>query len=166
MNPKGSMATIFKARVVFIAHHPFIHTLYADSAKDSIQGLRKSSTPIHFVLSGKIGKTGGTMTITEMVYLVLALIVILLVILTITAIASVLRNRKKKSTGQLQTYTANSARAVDPQPKLGGAQEVQIVENGRSGSIVYFEKGQTLKLYWELGGADAFVTIWAPSEEK
>lgn len=106
------------------------------------------------------------MTTTEMVYIVLALIVGLLALLTLTAIASVIRNQKKKGTGQVPTYSANSARAVDPRPRLGGAQEVQIVENGRSGSVYYFETGQTLKLYWELGGADALVTVWAPSEVK
>ncbi len=91
------------------------------------------------------------MTTTEMVYIVLALIVGLLALLTLTAIVSVIRNRKKQG-------PANTVHGAGPR--------VQIVENGPSGNILYFEKGQTLKLYWEFGGADTLVTIWAPSEEN
>jgi hypothetical protein len=58
-----------------------------------------------------------------------------------------------------------SGKAV-PKPKKGGAREVQIVENGPAGTVYYFEKGQTLKVYWEFGGGDAVAILYTPTEEK
>jgi hypothetical protein len=37
---------------------------------------------------------------------------------------------------------------------------VAIAENGRSGSILYQEKINSISFYWEFGGGDTVVIIW------
>ena len=47
--------------------------------------------------------------------------------------------------------------------------KVNIIENGRSGTIQYIEgwwKKKTYEFYWEFGAEDTLAIVWFPSEDK
>ena len=72
--------------------------------------------------------------------------------------------RRKPGPGAQARPVATGRPAV--QAAGSGADKVQIESSGRAGKVNYVEGDNTLKLYWEFGGGDAIVTVWAPSEEK
>jgi hypothetical protein len=37
---------------------------------------------------------------------------------------------------------------------------VEVVTNGRSGSVIYHETAKSISFYWEFGGGDTVAIIW------
>ncbi len=96
---------------------------------------------------------------------IVGLSVVLLAAVIIMVLILIVRGLRRKSGASPQAMPAVKSRPVAKATK-SGSDKVQIESSGRAGSINYAEGGNKLKLYWEFGGGDAIVTVWAPSEEK
>jgi hypothetical protein len=80
---------------------------------------------------------------------------IVLLVFLLAAVA-IVRGLRRRSSGKAAPGTGSA-------PKGDG---VHIIERGRDGEILYIEKGNTCRFYWEFLGGDAIVGVTFPKKDK
>ena len=83
---------------------------------------------------------------------------IVLLVFLLAAVA-IVRGLRRGSSGKAAPGTGSASSA----PKGDG---VHIIERGRDGEILYIEKGNTCRFYWEFLGGDAIVGVTFPKKDK
>lgn len=95
-------------------------------------------------------------------YFILGLVVVSLFLLAFLMVAvMVIRGLRQRASGK--GASAGSAASAPSAPKGDG---VHIITRGRDGEILYIEKGNTCKFYWEFLGGDAIVGVSFPKKDQ
>ena len=61
---------------------------------------------------------------------------------------------------------ASGKSALASSPSAPGGDGVHVITHGRDGEILYIEKGNTCRFYWEFLGGDAIVGVTFPKKDK
>lgn len=94
----------------------------------------------------------------DMFLLVALAVGIVLVAFLLVAVA-IVRGLRRGSAGKDAPGTSSASSA----PKGDG---VHIIQRGRDGEILYIEKGNSCRFYWEFLGGDAIVGVTFPKKDK
>ena len=89
--------------------------------------------------------------------LIVVVVAVLILLLALLMVALLIRVLRRSFSGASKSPSNSSS---------SSSKNVKIIEKGRSGSVQYFEKGQTCEFYWEFGGGDTIAITWFPPENQ
>ena len=81
----------------------------------------------------------------------------ILVVGFLTVAVAIVRGLRRGASGKSASVSS---------PSAPGGDGVHVITHGRDGEILYTEKGNTCRFYWEFLGGDAIVGVTFPKKDK